>query len=142
MRAVYREIVGPSQPPHADWRRTKADGGGSVDFSIRSPPAHFPLHHTALEPEPDRSPSLFPTPALDDNSILHLLRDHDLALSRCAQSVHHDIVGEHVELLLVLALDVGVAGETDEVDESRFADIRGDVFGGDLGCQHGFNGTG
>lgn len=78
--------------------------------------------------------SLCPT---DDNRIINLLTDHHAALPTRPQGIHHDIVTEHIELLLVLALNVGGASQADEVDKSGFTDVRGDVFGCDLGWERG-----
>lgn len=127
-----------TSPPR---RRSRLDVTQADGLISNRPDHNTPPHHRPA-PTRYRAHSLVAAPALDDNSILHLLRDHDLALARRAQGVHHDIVREHVELLLVLALDVGVPGETDEVDEPGFADVRGDVFGGDLGVSERGTGTG
>ena len=78
--------------------------------------------------------SLSPLAATDDDGIIHLLADQDATFPRSSERVDHDIIRKNVELLLVLALDVGGAGETDKVDQSGFTDIGGDVFGSDLVC--------
>lgn len=50
---------------------------------------------------------------VDDDRVLVLFRDEDGALAGSAERVDHDVVREDVELLLVLALDVGGTGDTD-----------------------------
>ena len=52
---------------------------------------------------------------LDDDGILQLLRDEYGALAGRTEGVNHDVVREHVELLLLLALDVRLARESDAV---------------------------
>jgi hypothetical protein len=50
---------------------------------------------------------------VDDDRVLVLFRDEDGALAGSAERVDHDVVRENVELLLVLALDVGGTGDAD-----------------------------
>lgn len=58
---------------------------------------------------------------LDDHRVFEFLRDEHCGLSGGAEGVDHDIVREHVELLLLFALDVGVACQPNAADDN---DIR------------------
>jgi hypothetical protein len=55
------------------------------------------------------------TTTADDDGLLQLLRDQYGSLAGRAEGVDHDLVREDIELLLVLALHVLFAGQTDAV---------------------------
>lgn len=46
---------------------------------------------------------------LDNDCVFEFFRDEHCGLAGGAEGVDHDVVGEDVELLLLFALDVGVA---------------------------------
>lgn len=68
---------------------------------------------------------LLSTPALYHDCVVHLLADHDLALPARPEGVDHDVIAEHVKLLLILALDICIAGKANEVDQPGSADVGG-----------------
>ena len=49
---------------------------------------------------------------LDEDGLLVLLRDQNGGGARGLEGVDEDLVGNHVELLLVLSLHIGAAGKT------------------------------
>lgn len=48
--------------------------------------------------------------ALDDNRVLVLFRDHDRNLVRALQRVDENLVGEHIQFLLFLGVDIRRSG--------------------------------
>ena len=54
-------------------------------------------------------------PVLDDDRLLELLGDEHCRLARGTQRIDHDVVREHIKLLLLLALDLCITGEADAV---------------------------
>ena len=52
--------------------------------------------------------------ALDDDRVFVLLAGHDRHVAAVPQELHHRLVGDHVELLHLLALDVHLAGDADD----------------------------
>lgn len=73
--------------------------------------------------------TLFPT---DDDGLIYLLADQHTTFPGGTKSIDHDIIRQHVELLLIFALNVDGPGDTDEIDESGFAHVGRDVFRRDL----------
>ncbi len=47
--------------------------------------------------------------ALHNDGVVNLLADHDADLARVAQHVDKDVVGQHIQLLLIVAALVGQA---------------------------------
>lgn len=56
---------------------------------------------------------------LDHNGLLVFLGDHDSDLVGGSERVHKDLVGNNIQLLLLLALDVGRVGKTSPVRERK-----------------------
>ena len=50
---------------------------------------------------------------LDDDRVVELLGDEHGCLAGRPEGINHDVVGKDVELLLLLALHIGLTGESD-----------------------------
>ena len=61
-----------------------------------------------------------------------LLRDEQGTLARGAHGLDEEVVGDDIELLLVITSNVGGAGKTGQVDEGGAADIVGNRLEGEL----------
>jgi len=46
----------------------------------------------------------------NDDSLINLFRDHDTTFPTSPQSIDHNIITEHIQLLLVFTLDVCGSG--------------------------------
>lgn len=53
---------------------------------------------------------------LHNNGVLQLFGNKDCGFARCAEGIHHDIIGQDIQLLLLFALDIGLTGQTDAVE--------------------------
>ena len=69
---------------------------------------------------------------LEVDDVLLLLGDEQGALARGAHGLDEEVIGDDVELLLVVAGGVGGAGQAGEVDEGGAADVVGDLLEGEL----------
>ena len=72
-----------------------------------------------------------PSSAAQDHRLFVLLRGHDRDAFAPAERAQQDVVGDHVELLLLFALHVLVADRAEHVLEARAAHLRGDHLRGD-----------
>lgn len=68
----------------------------------------------------------------NDDSLIDLLRNHDATFPTSPQGVHHDIITEHIQFLLIFTLNIGSSGQSNEIDEPSFTDVGCDVFRCDL----------
>ena len=62
----------------------------------------------------------------EEDGLLLFFGDEDGALARRAHGGDEEVVADDIELFLVVAGDVGGAGEAGEVDEGGAADVVGD----------------
>ena len=53
---------------------------------------------------------------LDDDGLLVLLRHEHRGLARRAKSIYHDVVRQHIELLLIFALDIRLSSQANPRD--------------------------
>ena len=56
-----------------------------------------------------------PVAVFDENGLLVLLRDEDRGFSGGPETVDHDIVGQYIELLLFLSLNVRLPSHSDPI---------------------------
>jgi len=68
----------------------------------------------------------------EDDGFFFLFGDEDAAFARGAHGADEEVVPDDVELLLVVAGDVGGAGEAGQVDERGASDVVGYGFEGEL----------
>ncbi|PRD38308.1 UNVERIFIED_CONTAM: hypothetical protein NCL1_03594 [Trichonephila clavipes] len=66
----------------------------------------------------------------DRERVVHLLRGHAGEVAAAAVHVEQDVVGDHVQLLLVLALHVGAAGGAEHAGQRALADGGADAAAG------------
>jgi len=69
---------------------------------------------------------------LEEDDVLLLLRDEQGALAAGAHSLDEKVVGDDVELLLLVAGRVGRACKAGQVDQRRAPDVVGDRLEGEL----------
>ncbi len=64
----------------------------------------------------------------DDDSIFELLGDEDGGLSGSSEGIDHNVVGEDIEFLLVLALYIGFACQADAIRScERHSQLKGSL---------------
>lgn len=82
---------------------------------------------------------------LNDDGFIELLRNKHRCFAGSSEGIDHDVIGQNIQFLLRLALNVGLPGKTDptqdqfgcsrghsddsQVDQTRFPDVGGDEFG-------------
>ena len=82
---------------------------------------------------------------LDDDGFIKLLRDKHRCLAGSSERIDHDVIGQNIQFLLRLALNVGLPSETNatqdqfgcsreyadfsQVDQTRFPDVSSDELG-------------